>query len=243
MIATDLVKAGFTVVSGLARGIDGAAHQAVVSAGGRTVAVLAGGTDVIYPPEHRDLYDRIAATGANLSEMPPGAEPVAAAFPRRNRIISGMSQGVVVVEATLRSGSLITARLAGEQGRDVFAVPGSPLDPRAQGPNGLIRDGAVLVEGIDDILSVIGPAAALPQKISRSVTAPSQPIEIISSSDSAAILKMIEAALGPGPTAVDEVVRQCQVSPALVATVLLELELAGRLERHPGNRVALIGTA
>jgi DNA processing protein len=139
ILATDLAKAGFTVVSGLARGVDGAAHQAVVKAGGLTVAVLAGGTDVIYPPEHATLYDQIAASGAAVSEMPPGAEPVAAAFPRRNRIISGLSQGVVVVEATLRSGSLITARLAGEQGRDVFAVPGSPLDPRAQGPNGLIR--------------------------------------------------------------------------------------------------------
>ena len=151
MLATDLAKAGFGVISGMARGIDGAAHEGALSAG-TTVAVLAGGTDVIYPPEHRDLHQRIAETGAVISEMPPGTEPQAAFFPRRNRIISGASQGVVVVEATPQSGSLITPRFAAEQGCDVLAVPGSPLDPRAQGPNGLIREGATLTQSADNIL-------------------------------------------------------------------------------------------
>jgi len=242
ILATDLVKAGFVVVSGLARGIDGAAHGAVLQAGGVTVAVMAGGTDVIYPPEHADLHARIGDTGVVVSEMPPGAEPVAAAFPRRNRIISGLSQGVVVVEATPKSGSLITARLAAEQGRDIFAVPGSPLDPRAHGPNGLIRDGAVLVENIDDILSQVLPGASLAIKKAPppkpSIQAIDNNIEILTPD----VLVLVERALGPSPTAVDEVVRQCQVSAALVASALMELELAGRLERHPGNRVALIGT-
>jgi DNA processing protein len=237
-LAVDLARAGFTIISGLARGIDAAAHDGALSAG-KTVAVLAGGTDVIYPPEHDGLYDMIAQGGAVISEMPPGTTPHAALFPRRNRIISGASRGVIVVEATPRSGSLITARLAAEQGRDVFAVPGSPLDPRAQGPNGLIRDGATLVQCADDVLSAIGP---LTQNFSARAPALSQPIEIASESHISAVRREIEAALGATPAAVDELVRQCQVSPAVVATILLELELAGRLERLPGNRVALIGT-
>lgn len=152
VLAADLAKAGYGIISGMARGIDGAAHEGALTAGA-TVAVLAGGTDVIYPPEHRDLYERIAENGAVASEMPPGTEPQAALFPRRNRIISGASRGVIVVEATPRSGSLITARLAAEQGRDVFAVPGSPLDPRAHGPNGLIREGATLIQSVEDVIS------------------------------------------------------------------------------------------
>jgi DNA processing protein len=139
------------VISGMARGIDGAAHEGTLTTG-TTVAVLAGGTDVIYPPEHRELYNRIAEAGAIISEMPPGTEPQAALFPRRNRIISGAARGVVVVEATPRSGSLITARFAADQGSEVFAVPGSPLDPRAHGPNGLIREGATLIQSAEDIL-------------------------------------------------------------------------------------------
>jgi len=145
MLATDFAKAGFGVISGMARGIDGAAHEGALTAG-RTVAVLAGGADVVYPPEHSELYAHIAENGAVVSEMPPGTEPQAALFPRRNRIISGASCAVVVVEATPKSGSLITARYAADQGRDVFAVPGSPLDPRANGPNTLIRDGATLIQ-------------------------------------------------------------------------------------------------
>jgi DNA processing protein len=241
MLAGDLSRTGWAIVSGMARGIDGAAHVAALEAGGPTAAVLAGGADVIYPPEHRALYERIAAAGVVLSEVPPGTEPTAAAFPRRNRLISGLSRGVLVVEASLRSGSLITARLAGEQGREVFAVPGSPLDPRAQGPNSLIRDGAVLVERADDILVAMEGSRGEISKLTVRMKEDRQVIEKTDVENTQDLRQRIEAALGPGPTAVDEVVRQCQVSPALVATALMELELAGRLERHPGNRVALIG--
>ena len=241
MLAADLAKAGLTIISGMARGIDGAAHEGALLHG-QTVAVLAGGTDVIYPPEHKDLHARIAANGVVVSEMPPGTEPQAALFPRRNRIISGASVGVVVVEATPKSGSLITARYAADQGRDVFAVPGSPLDPRAQGPNGLIRDGAVLVQSTNDILDHIPVKRVKRDNFSASVRASGQPLENAKKNNTSEIRAVIEAALGSTPAAVDELIRQCQVSPAVVAMVLTELELAGRLERLPGNRVALIGT-
>ena len=241
VLAADLAKAGSGVISGMARGIDGAAHEGALTAG-VTVAVLAGGTDVIYPPEHRDLHQRIAETGAVISEMPPGTEPQAAFFPRRNRLISGASQGVVVVEATPRSGSLITARFAAEQGRDVFAVPGSPLDPRAHGPNGLIRDGAVLIQSADDIIQELQSLRAISTNISSASPGRDQVPDIKEEIEVGDIRRRIEAALGATPAAVDELVRQCQVSPAVLATILLELELAGRLERLPGNRVALIGT-
>ena len=241
VLAADLAKSGFTVISGMARGIDGAAHEGALTVGS-TVAVLAGGTDVIYPPEHKDLYQRIAESGAVISELPPGTEPQAPLFPRRNRIISGASQGIVVVEATPRSGSLITARYAADQGREVFAVPGSPLDPRAHGPNGLIRDGAVLIQSVDDILSILPSLGASPTNFSSPRPTRPQPIEDNDKNNTPALRLKIEAALGPTPAAVDELVRQCQVSPAVLAAVLLELELAGRLERLPGNRVALIGT-
>lgn len=241
MLATDFAQAGFGVISGMARGIDGAAHEGAL-AHGKTVAVLAGGADVIYPPEHRDLHARIAEQGAVVSEMPPGTEPQAAFFPRRNRIISGASCAVVVVEATPRSGSLITARYAADQGREVFAVPGSPLDPRAQGPNGLIRDGATLVQSSDDVLRELTQLRALSPKNSRPAAVIKQAIENNNESDDGDVRRRIEAALSPTPAAVDELLRQCQVSPAVLATILLKLELAGRLERLPGNRVALIGT-
>jgi DNA processing protein len=240
-LAADLAKAGLTVISGMARGIDGGAHEGALSAGS-TVAVLAGGPDVIYPAEHADLYRRIAETGAVISEMPPGTEPQAALFPRRNRIISGASRGIVVVEATPRSGSLITARYAAEQGREVFAVPGSPLDPRAHGPNGLIREGATLIQSVEDFLSVLNPIIVDRANFSSSATETRQHTETHKEINTPALRQKIEAALGPTPAAVDELVRQCQVSPADLAAVLLELELAGRLERLPGNRVALIGT-
>jgi DNA processing protein len=204
--------------------------------------VLAGGTDVIYPPEHANLHARIAEAGAVIGEMPPGTEPQAPLFPRRNRIISGASIGVVVVEATLKSGSLITARLAADQGRDVFAVPGSPLDPRAHGPNSLIRDGAVLVQSVDDILDSLPLGRVWRAEISEALKSPQQPIVNIEEKDIHSTRQQIESALGAAPAAVDELVRQCQVSAAVVATVLMELELAGRLERLPGNRVALVGT-
>ncbi len=241
MLAADLTKAGLVVISGMARGIDGAAHEGALL-NGQTVAVLAGGTDVIYPPEHKDLHERIAANGVVLSEMPPGTEPQASLFPRRNRIISGASVGVVVVEATPKSGSLITARYAADQGRDVFAVPGSPLDPRAQGPNGLIRDGAILVQSINDIIDQIPVKRVNNDNFSAAKTGHDQPIDKSNENNTSEIRATIEAALGSTPAAVDELIRQCQVSPAVVAMVLTELELAGRLERLPGNRVALIGT-
>ncbi|MEX0921222.1 MAG: DNA-processing protein DprA [Rhodovibrionaceae bacterium] len=241
-IARDLGEAGFTVVSGLARGIDAAAHRGSLAAG--TTAVLAGGIDVVYPPQNQELYAAIAAQGLLLSEMPPGLQPQARHFPRRNRIISGLCEGVLVVEAAPRSGSLITARLAGEQGREVFAIPGSPLDPRARGCNDLLRQGAVLTESAEDIVN------ALSGQIRRSFAAPSFRAEAamevpesvaesgLEEAESAA--SQIEALLGPGAVTVDELVRRCQLSPAVVSLALLELELAGRLERQPGNRISLV---
>ncbi|HKY93828.1 MAG TPA: DNA-processing protein DprA [Kiloniellales bacterium] len=231
----------FTVVSGLARGIDTAAHQGALSAGydhGSTIAVMAGGLDVVYPPENEGLADEIAGNGLLLSEMAIGTEPQARHFPRRNRLISGLSQAVLVVEAAERSGSLITARMANDQGRQVLAVPGSPLDPRAQGCNRLIRDGARLVQSLDDILEELGgggPRGCAPTTASALFEAP----EIASEIDDRAIALVLEC-LSPSPLAVDEVIRRCQLSPPLVQNVLLELELAGRLERQAGNRVALI---
>lgn len=243
ILAADLAADGLVVLSGMARGVDGAAHEGALSAAnGLTVAVLAGGADIIYPPEHAKLHARIAESGAVVSEMPPGTEPQAPLFPRRNRIISGASVGVVIVEATLRSGSLITARLAADQGRDVFAVPGSPLDPRAQGPNSLIRDGATLIQSKDDIIENL-PLKRVPGvKKSTALESSHQHIENNTEIRGDDIRLQIVRALGTAPAAVDELVRQCQVSAAVVATVLMELELAGRLERLPGNRVALVGT-
>jgi DNA processing protein len=238
-LARDLAAAGLVVVSGFARGIDAAAHAGALAAGeagAGTAAVLAGGIDVIYPQENARLYEAIQAKGVLVAEMPLGTEPKAGHFPRRNRIISGLSLGVVVVEAAERSGSLITARLALEQGREVFAVPGSPLDPRAKGPNALLRQGASLVEGADDVLAVLEPMRGRVPAASRSG---SLALGTIGESDIAAGRDRVLALIGPEPVAVDELVRQCQLSAAIVLAVLLEAELAGRLERHPGNQVAL----
>lgn len=235
-LAADLGRAGLVVVSGLARGVDAAAHQGALATG--TVAVVAGGLDVVYPPENRPLYAAIAAAGAIVAELPPGTQPLARHFPRRNRIIAGLAQGVVVVEAALHSGSLITARFALEQGRDVFAVPGSPLDPRARGGNDLIRQGAVLTEGAEDVLSaLIGRPRPLPDPPAPVADA----VEPEGDADDEARRRVAEG-LSPTPVGVDEIIRTCQLSPRLVATILLEWELAGRLERHPGNRVSLIGS-
>ena len=206
-----LAEAGFVVISGMARGVDGAAHEGALS-GGSTVAVLAGGPDVIYPPEHKELYERIAQSGAVISEMPPGTEPQAALFLRRNRIISGASLGVVVVEATPRSGSLITARFAADQGRDVFAVPGSPLDPRAHGPNALIRDGATFIQSINDIINELPSIRYLSQNNPQERAENEQVIENYHESIPQSPRRAIEDALGASPAAVDELVRQCQVS-------------------------------
>ena len=226
-LAGALGAAGFVVASGLARGIDAAAHEAALPTG--TIAVLAGGIDQVYPPKNAGLQAAIAAQGLLLSESPWGAPPVARAFPRRNRIVSGLSKGVVVIEAAARSGSLITAHRAAEQGRDVFVVPGSPADPRYAGSNSLIRDGAILTRDIKDIMSVIQAPQSAPQ-------VPVKPREKSAHPEAAKVL----SALGSVPTLVDELVRRCQVSAAAVAEVLLALELEGRLERHRGNRVSLI---
>jgi len=238
-IASELGRNGFLVVSGLARGIDAAAHQGALETG--TLAVVAGGIDVVYPEENRPLHEAIAEHGVIVAELPVGTEPQARHFPRRNRIISGISLGVLVVEAALRSGSLITARFALEQGREVFAVPGSPLDPRARGANDLIRGGATLVEGVEDVLNALGGQLSDPRRpaFTRPVAQPLTDGNDTENQTDTARAKVLEG-LGPSPVLVDELVRQCQLSPAIVATILLELELAGRLERQPGNRVTLL---
>jgi DNA processing protein len=234
-IAWDLGRNGFVVASGLARGIDAAAHGGALETG--TIAVVGGGADIVYPEENRRLHDEIAERGAIIAEMPIGTVPQARHFPRRNRLISGLSAGVLVVEAALKSGSLITARFAAEQGRDVFAVPGSPLDPRCRGTNDLIRHGATLVETIEDMLPLIGPAqkdVGLGEtRRKRFVAAPSNDDQELSTARD----RLLEL-LGPTAVTVDELIRECHFSPSVVAAILLELELAGRLDRHPGGRVA-----
>lgn len=233
-MAADLGQAGLAVVSGLARGIDAAAHEGALTTG--TVAVVAGGVDVVYPPENQPLYERICAEGVVLSEMPPGQAPQARHFPRRNRIISGLSRGVVVVEAAVGSGSLITAHDALDQGREVFAVPGSPLDPRAKGTNCLIRDGAVLTEGAADVLSVLAPMLRTDFcEPAGGITQP--PPSTPDEGDLARIRRQISEALGPAPVSVDDLIRICGGVTA-VLTVLLEMELAGKITRHHGNLVS-----
>ena len=233
-LARDLGAAGLTVVSGLARGIDGAAHRASLTTG--TVAVLAGGHDHIYPREHIELAETILTQGALVSEMPFGHEPRARDFPRRNRLISGLCAGIVVVEAAKRSGSLITARFALEQGREVFAVPGSPLEPRAEGANDLIKQGATLVTDATDVLAVLRPilgaAAELRAEEPEPPAAGAEP--------GVAERTRIVALLGPTPVPIDDLVRLSGSSPGVVRVVLLELELAGRLERHGGALVSLL---
>jgi DNA processing protein len=227
-------KRGLGIVSGLARGIDGAAHRASLPTG--TIAVLAGGHDRIYPPEHADLLAAILTTGAALSEMPFGWEPRAADFPRRNRLISGLALGVVVIEAARRSGSLITMRFALEQGREVFAVPGSPLDPRAEGSNNLLKEGATLVTEAADVLAVLHPILGQPLSTEEAERpAPIPPADL----DITARTRVVDL-LGPSPVLIDDLIRLSGSSPALVRTVLLELELAGRLERIGGGLVALV---
>jgi DNA processing protein len=225
-LAAALGQGGVVVVSGLAR----------------SVAVVAGGVDVVYPEENRGLHEALALHGAIVAELPLGTEPQARHFPRRNRLISGMALGVVVVEAAARSGSLITARFALEQGRDVFAVPGSPLDPRCRGSNDLLRHGAILTEGAEDVLAQLGPqqkhpSPPVPRPSPAVMNWPPAATQAPVADDAA--LELIAERLGPTPVAVDELVRQCHLSAAAVATLLLELELAGRVERHPGNLVSL----
>ncbi len=236
-LARDLGQQNFVIVSGMARGIDTAAHKASLPTG--TIAVLAGGVDVVYPKENQDLYAQLAETGCIISDMPMGIEPFSKLFPRRNRLISGLSLGVIVVEAAMQSGSLITARMALEQGREVFAVPGSPLDPRASGTNDLIRQGAVLTEKASDVVAHIH---ALPRPLAE--TAADEILDQPTSFDETLLSKAREIVienLSPSPVSVDELTRQSDLSPNVVLTVLLELELSGKIERQPGNKVALAG--
>jgi DNA processing protein len=235
-IAYGLVEAGFAIVSGLARGIDAAAHRSSLESG--TIAVLAGGQDRVYPPEHLDLLDAILATGVALTEMPLGWEPRARDFPRRNRLISGLSLGVVIVEAAKRSGSLITARLALEQGREVFAIPGSPLDPRAEGTNSLIKQGATPVTEAADIITVLRPIMGLELPAREPEEEEMQPVGNVEPAPDER--SRIVALLSPTPVSIDDLIRLSQSSPRIVRMVLLELEIAGRLERHGGGLISLM---
>jgi DNA processing protein len=237
-LAAEIGREGHAIISGLARGIDTAAHQGGLATG--TVAVLAGGLDQPYPPENVGLSSEIAERGgAIVSEMPFGWEPRAKDFPRRNRLIAGLSLGLVVVEAADRSGSLISARLAGEMGRLVFAVPGSPLDPRAVGSNKLLKEGAILVTEARDVLDQIAPLAGVaPQR---------EPLPIEAPPDLSATpppgeddRTRVSEALGPTPIDVDDIIRHTGLHPAQVSMILLELDLAGRLERHAGGKVSLL---
>ena len=239
-MARDLGQAGFAIVSGLARGIDAAAHRASLATG--TIAVLGGGIDVVYPEENRTLQKEIGERGLLIAEMPLGTEPRANLFPRRNRIISGLSLGVVVVEAALRSGSLITARLALEQNREIFAVPGSPLDPRTKGSNSLIKQGAPLVENAEDIL------ASLDTPMMRRLLEPAPPDytapkfragDMTDNIDDNARNRVLSA-LGPTPVLRDEIIRQTGLAAAEVAVILIELALANRISRDAGDRVSLL---
>ena len=239
-LAQGLGRAGVVVVSGLARGIDGAAHTGALKTG--TTAVLAGGVDVVYPPEHEDLHRHISEAGTVVSEVPPGTQPTARHFPRRNRIISGLCLATVVVEAASRSGALITARMAAEQGRDVLAVPGSPMDPRADGPNSLIRNGAVLVRSVEDILEALAPMdrGRLGENDAEPFDSGAAGLSDPDRESLEAARERLAQSLSPVPTQVDELIRDCQLSASAVLTALLEMELAGRLERHPGHRVSLV---
>jgi DNA processing protein len=237
-LASELGAAGWLIVSGLARGVDAAAHSASLTTG--TVAVFAGGLDCLYPPEHADLARRIINEGALVTEMPMGWQPRGRDFPRRNRIIAGMSLGTVVVEAATRSGSLITARLANELGREVMAAPGSPLDPRCEGSNHLLREGATFVTRSDDVIEALsrlvdrGPPPPPPISLAQAGAAGFDHLEP-AEDDRSRILGL----LGPSPAMIDDLIRFSGANARTVQIVLLELELAGRLERHAGGRVRL----
>jgi DNA processing protein len=245
-LARELAGAGLVVVSGLARGIDTAAHEGALAADGATAAVIATGADIAYPPENAALMERIATDGAVVSERPLGAVARAKDFPRRNRVIAGLALGVVVVEAAPASGSLITARLALDYGREVMAVPGSPQDPRHRGTNQLLRDGAHLIESADDVLAILAPlrdrseppprrSAELARARTRRPEAPPRAATLRPEPLSERLL----TALGSAPLAVDELIRECDAPAPDVQAALLELELAGRIDRQPGNRVCL----
>lgn len=230
---------GFVIASGLARGIDTAAHTASLDNG--TIAVVAGGIDIVYPPENADLQAAIGERGLLVSERAPGYTPRAKDFPRRNRLISGIALGVVVIEAAQRSGSLIKARLAGEQGREVFAVPGSPLDPRAAGTNNLLKQGATLVTGPEDIIEALAPMLGRPAPGPRELSSHGEqevprPLPDIGQTERDRVIE----ALGPSPIDIDEIIRCTGIETRKVHIILLELDLAGRLQRHPRQLVSLI---
>ena len=246
MFAKGLADAGFSIVSGLARGVDAAAHEASIAHG--TVAVLAGGIDIVYPPEHASLQSRIGEEGCLVTEQPPGFVPRGRDFPRRNRLVSGLSRGVVVIEAARRSGSLVTARLAGEQGREVFAVPGHPLDPRAEGTNQLLKSGAILVTGPEDVIDALGPQLPL-RPAGMTEDAPPPPFapgpaangaeaaplrSALSDSERARVL----AALGPHPIDIDSLARAAGLGAREVRVLLLDLDLAGEIARHGSQLVS-----
>ena len=231
-LAHDLGQQELVVVSGLARGIDSAAHDGALESG--TIAVIAGGIDIFYPPENEDRQQTLFQRGLVVAEMPPGTEPRARHFPYRNRIIAGISAATVVVEAAPRSGSLITARLAAEAGREVMAVPGSPLDARAQGCNQLIRDGATLVQNARDVIEELRPMEA---RVRSAATPYRSDAKLVNGDDNA--VGQVEELLGPSPVPVDEIIRLSGASSGAVQMALLELDLAGRLDRHAGGKVSL----
>jgi DNA processing protein len=230
-LALQLSEAGFAIVSGLARGIDTAAHEATLQSG--TVAVVAGGIDHFYPPENEKLQRAIGERGLLLCENPPGSIPKAEHFPRRNRIISGLALGTIIIEAAMRSGSLITARFANEQGREVFAVPGSPLDPRCEGTNRLIKDGAHMLTSIQDVLEhVQGGRTAMRGALW-------EPAEVKTSAASTDLRDRVINLLSPTPVDVDDLIRESGGAADQVLGVVMELELSGKLVRQSGGRVAL----
>jgi DNA processing protein len=241
MFAQRLGEAGYLIVSGLARGIDGAAHRAALQSG--TAAVVAGGVDMVYPPEHQDLHEQIAAEGCLVSEQPPGFKARGQDFPRRNRIIAGISLGVVIVEAAARSGTLVTARYAGEQGRDVFAVPGHPLDPRAEGTNRLIKTGATLVTDAQDVLDALEPMTGLRGGLAAP---PWRPMEVAPASFGtpaptigAKEHRLVLDALGPAPADLDAIINATGLSARAVQIALMELDLAGHIVRPGPGLIAL----
>jgi len=239
-LALELGQSGQIIVSGLARGIDTKAHEGAIETG--TIAVVAGGIDVVYPRENQALYEDIKQRGLILAESPLGMEPIARHFPKRNRIVSGLSAGVIVIEATIKSGSLITARMAGEQGRDVYAVPGYPADPRSQGPNKLIKEGATLVQNAQDILDGLNDfsGGTIMQDNKQTVTEFAQSPSNQDEKQVDDIRDAVLQNLSQMPSNIDELSRTCHVSIPELQVALLGLELAGRLQRLPGNRVVLL---
>lgn len=236
--ATRLGQNGLVIASGLARGIDQAAHMASLPTG--TIAVVGGGININYPKENSELQQTIADQGCLIAEQPLGTQPQARHFPRRNRIISGISLGVLIMEATPKSGSLITARMAAEQGREVFAIPGSPMDPRAKGTNNLIRNGATMAQSADDILDELSYIRNRPLAEPEQPLLPFGKIQPPDDSDLNKARPQILSLLSPTPINIDELIRLTNHTPATVLTILLELELAGRIERHFGNRVSFV---